>query len=72
MYNVRSRCRLQAQLDIEKVDEVIVGMNKFTMEQEAPEEVLKVDPALERAQVERLRAWRDRRAPDVLSRHQED
>ena len=60
----------QAQLDIERGDAVIVGMNRFIEENEPPQEVLKVDPALERAQVERVRAWRLSRQEGVLERHQ--
>jgi len=61
----------QAQLDIERGDAIIVGMNKFTESAEAPQEVLKVDPALERAQVERVKAWRANRTPGLLETHQE-
>ena len=32
-------------------------MNRFTEDENADNEVLKVDPALERSQVERLKAW---------------
>ncbi len=57
------------QLDVEKERAVVVGVNRFVEEQEPPTEVLKVDPELERAQVERLRAWRAKRPDGVLDRH---
>jgi methylmalonyl-CoA mutase N-terminal domain/subunit len=45
------------QLEIEEKKRVIVGQNEFVSD--APEvEVMKIDPRIEREQVERLRAWR--------------
>jgi methylmalonyl-CoA mutase N-terminal domain/subunit len=60
----------RTQLQIEGRDQVIVGMNQFMEEATGDEEVLKVDPALEREQVERLRAWRAKRPEGNLERHQ--
>jgi methylmalonyl-CoA mutase, N-terminal domain len=48
------------QKQVESGERVIVGVNRFQSE-EAPMPVLRVDPALEREQVERLRAVRARR-----------
>ena len=48
------------QLEIEKKQRLIVGMNAFTQEA-APVPVMKIDPKIEREQVERLRAMRARR-----------
>jgi methylmalonyl-CoA mutase N-terminal domain/subunit len=45
------------QLDIEAKRRVIVGLNEFVSEA-PPVPVMKIDPAIEREQVERLRAWR--------------
>jgi methylmalonyl-CoA mutase N-terminal domain/subunit len=50
----------QYQLDVEDKRRLIVGLNAFTGES-APVPVMRVDPALERAQVERLRALKARR-----------
>ena len=61
----------QTQLGIEGGRDVIVGMNRFTENEDAENEVLKVDPALERSQVERLKAWRAKRPDGVLERHQQ-
>ena len=48
------------QLEIEKKERLIVGMNAFTQEA-APVPVMKIDPKIEREQGERLRAMRSRR-----------
>lgn len=61
----------QYQLDVEKKRAIVVGVNRFVEDQEPPTEVLKVDPELERAQVERLKAWRAKRPDGVLERHQQ-
>jgi len=39
----------------------VVGVNRFTAEEERPIPLLRIDPAIEREQVERLRALRARR-----------
>lgn len=46
------------QRSVESGDTVIVGVNKHTIEDEHPPAVLKIDPALEREAVERLKAHR--------------
>jgi methylmalonyl-CoA mutase N-terminal domain/subunit len=51
------------QLAVEKGGKVIVGVNRFQEGAEAPIPILKVNPEMERCQVERLRAVRARRAP---------
>src|SRR5215213_5476084 len=49
------------QKAVEAQEEVVVGVNKFQIEEEPPVNVLRIDPALEQAQVDRLRTLRDRR-----------
>jgi methylmalonyl-CoA mutase N-terminal domain/subunit len=49
------------QLEVESKDRVIVGQNEFVSET-SPVPVMKVDPAIEREQVERLRAFRAKHA----------
>ena len=50
------------QMAIESGDQVVVGVNAFTSEEEDfTGELLKVDPELEKAQVQRVQAVRDRR-----------
>jgi len=57
-----SAYRLQRQ--VESGERVIVGVNRFQEGGEAPPaDILRIDPEVERAQVERLRALRARRDP---------
>ncbi len=50
------------QMDIESEKQIVVGVNAFTVEDEQQEgELLRVDPAVEKAQVERLRSLKTRR-----------
>jgi methylmalonyl-CoA mutase, N-terminal domain len=49
------------QRAIEDGQTVVVGVNKYRAEEETPVPILRVDPAVERAQVERLSALRARR-----------
>lgn len=56
------------QLDVEKGEAVVVGVNRFAESEQAAVEILKVDPAIERAQVERLVAYRAKRADGVVER----
>ena len=52
------------QREVEAGERVIVGVNKFQEEGEEPLlDILRINPALEREQVERLRALRARRPP---------
>ncbi|HKI02025.1 MAG TPA: methylmalonyl-CoA mutase family protein [Thermoanaerobaculia bacterium] len=49
------------QMAVEEKREVVVGVNAYEAGVELPTEVLRIDPAREREQVERLRALRGRR-----------
>ena len=49
------------QKAIETQEQVVVGVNRFQVEEETPVPVLRIDPALEQAQIERVRAVRERR-----------
>ena len=49
------------QKAIEKQEQVVVGVNRFQVDEEAPVNVLRIDPALEQAQVASVRALRERR-----------
>jgi len=49
------------QRAIETRDAIVVGVNRFQIEEQRPIATLQMDPDLERAQVERVRAVRDRR-----------
>jgi len=50
------------QRHVETGERVVVGVNRFRSEEaDAPAEILRIDPEVERAQVERVRALRERR-----------
>jgi methylmalonyl-CoA mutase N-terminal domain/subunit len=49
------------QSEVEARERVVVGVNRYRQQEERPLELLKVDPALERKQVERVQAVRARR-----------
>jgi methylmalonyl-CoA mutase N-terminal domain/subunit len=49
------------QQDVEKKREIVVGVNDFTEETEAPTEILRIDPKLEEEQRARVRAVRAKR-----------
>jgi methylmalonyl-CoA mutase N-terminal domain/subunit len=50
------------QMEIESGDQIVVGVNAFTVEEEEfAGELLKVDPELEKSQVQRVQAVRNRR-----------
>jgi methylmalonyl-CoA mutase, N-terminal domain len=51
----------RAQLAIEEGRAKVVGVNAFAAEEETPTEALRIDPAAEREQVERVQALRARR-----------
>ncbi|MEW5851872.1 MAG: methylmalonyl-CoA mutase family protein [Myxococcota bacterium] len=52
----------EAQLAVETGRQVVVGVNKFVTDNVEPER-MKLDPAMERARVEAVRAWRAGRDP---------
>ena len=49
------------QRAVETGDALVVGVNSFRMDEEVPMPILRVDEKVERAQVERVRAVRDKR-----------
>ncbi len=46
------------QLEVERQERVIVGVNRYVTEEEGPTEILRIDPEFERAQIERVQALR--------------
>jgi methylmalonyl-CoA mutase N-terminal domain/subunit len=52
------------QQDVDSGDQVVVGVNRFQLEREDLPELQRIDPELERAQVERVRTVRARRDPN--------
>ena len=49
------------QAEIEAKQRIIVGVNRYQLDDEQPLELLKIDPALEPQQIERVKALRGRR-----------
>jgi methylmalonyl-CoA mutase, N-terminal domain len=49
------------QQSVDRLEQVVVGVNRFQAESEKPVPVLRIDEALERKQVERVRALRAKR-----------
>jgi methylmalonyl-CoA mutase, N-terminal domain len=56
------------QGEVERGERVVVGVNRYVLEQEASVELLRIDPAVEAKQIERVRAVRDRRESDKVER----
>ena len=50
-----------AQMDIESGEQVVVGVNQYQMEEEAPKDLLRVDPVVEKRQVDSLHAMKAER-----------
>ena len=48
------------QSEVERGERVIVGVNRYELEEEQPIEILRIDPALEQKQIERVQAVRAR------------
>jgi methylmalonyl-CoA mutase, N-terminal domain len=64
------------QSEVERGERVVVGVNRYEVEEEQPVEILRIDPALERKQIERVQAVRERRdaaaAEAALAKLKED
>jgi methylmalonyl-CoA mutase N-terminal domain/subunit len=56
------------QSEVEARQRIVVGVNRYEVEEEAPLEILRIDPALERKQVERVQAVRGRRDSAAVER----
>jgi len=50
------------QREVESKEKIIVGINEFTVKEEAPIEILRVDPEVEKKQIERLSAIKKKRS----------
>ncbi|HEX7176026.1 MAG TPA: methylmalonyl-CoA mutase family protein, partial [Pyrinomonadaceae bacterium] len=53
------------QRAVETQDAVVVGVNRFRSEEDAPVPTLRIDESVERAQIERVRRLRERRDPEA-------
>jgi len=64
------------QHEVEQKQRIIVGVNRYELEDEEPLEILKIDPALEGEQIGRVQALRERRdsraVESALARLKED
>jgi methylmalonyl-CoA mutase N-terminal domain/subunit len=49
------------QAEVEAESRIVVGVNRYELEEEPPLDILRIDPALEEKQIERVRALRARR-----------
>ena len=56
------------QRAIESQEEIVVGVNRFQLDSEPPVNVLRIDPALEQAQIERVKALRARRGSQSVEK----
>jgi methylmalonyl-CoA mutase N-terminal domain/subunit len=56
------------QSEVERGERVIVGVNRYQAEQEQPIPILKIDPALEQKQIDRVRSVRGRRDGAAVDR----
>jgi methylmalonyl-CoA mutase N-terminal domain/subunit len=54
------------QSEVERGERIVVGVNRFVLEDERPPEILKIDAALERQQIERVTAVKGRRDSAVV------
>lgn len=54
------------QREVESKEKIVVGVNEFAMKEEAPIEILRVDPEVERRQAERLSAIKKKRNKDKV------
>src|SRR5688500_11007321 len=55
------------QAEVEAKQRIIVGVNRYQLDDEQPLELLKIDPALEPQQIERVKALRGRRSEEHTS-----
>jgi methylmalonyl-CoA mutase N-terminal domain/subunit len=58
----------RVQREVESGERVVVGVNRFALDEEEPYEPLRVDPAIEQAQAARLAMLRTARDADAVAR----
>jgi methylmalonyl-CoA mutase N-terminal domain/subunit len=66
------QCNFRKLKDIESGERVIVGVNKYQVEEEIPVEIMKVDPAVQRKKIARLKFFRKGRDKRRVTRTLED
>jgi methylmalonyl-CoA mutase N-terminal domain/subunit len=67
--NEIEKAAYQIARDIDSGERIVVGQNKFTIDAEEPYEPLRVDPAIEAQQAERLARLRAERDNDEVQKH---
>jgi methylmalonyl-CoA mutase N-terminal domain/subunit len=67
MQNEIQNAAYEAQQAIEKKEQIVVGVNQFQVEEEMTLERLRVDPAIEESQRERLKELRERRKKERVA-----
>ncbi|MGP4107336.1 acyl-CoA mutase large subunit family protein [Virgibacillus sp. L01] len=58
----------ETQKNIEKEEEIIVGLNKYKLDEEVNPDLLKVDEALEQAQIQSMNTVRQQRDQDAVDK----
>ena len=66
------RSAYQIAQEIDSGERVVVGLNRFTLDEEEPYQPLRVDPELEKEQAARLATLRAERDSDLVTRRLED
>jgi methylmalonyl-CoA mutase N-terminal domain/subunit len=56
------------QQAVESRDDIVVGVNRFEMEEEGPTDILRIDPGLEKRQVDKLTKLKASRDNDAVKR----
>jgi methylmalonyl-CoA mutase N-terminal domain/subunit len=56
------------QSEVERGERIVVGVNRYELEDEQPVELLRIDPALEQKQIARVQALRARREAAAVER----
>ncbi len=56
------------QAEVEAGQRIVVGVNRYQMQDETPLDLLRIDPALEGKQIERVRSLRARRDSEAVER----
>jgi methylmalonyl-CoA mutase N-terminal domain/subunit len=67
--NEIEKAAYQIARDIDSSERIVVGVNRFASEKEDPFEGLRVDPAIEEQQAERLATLRAERDQDEVDKH---
>jgi methylmalonyl-CoA mutase N-terminal domain/subunit len=57
----------QYQREIERGERVVVGLNRFQVQEEKPKNLLRVDPALRLSQIEKLKKMKSRRDQRIVT-----